>query len=770
MSLLAGAPLYHRSRGGKTAFDTLVYEADVAAEPRHGPRLVDNPRYAQNAHLWLELLQFRKRIDGSRGVTEIWTGMRQRNFDMPVEGPIADALWSTFLTLGFAGHQDLLEELYTHALHLRDTHGLQRATLYQSFVGGCLRKTPIRAVKWHQRLSDDRMSPNNPAAIVIEHVNHSNSRKDAWIQFKRIYRMSHASGLYDICMPSICEHCDIDVALMWHRFLIVHDDLPSSVLRSSVAIERLFEYSRSRKSTSSFPSTLTETERSALEEVHLSEQEPPLFSRQNMNTLVGDVHGIRQKKIGDAFCARLFATNAFSIDLIISGLRLLGLELIGSLALREIGARVQSLQEYIDAVRAIESAGIAVEQTIFSRALMKFAEQGENDFFHVLVRSDRHPDTYGNPELQRELISSFVAAGDMVEAYTTLAVLTIDHADPDAFSWNMLLGVHVQRNDRPRVLQLLHEMRSRGISVSDESLGQIYRIMLRPRAPSKRPTTEYHVEKETHPDDLDFVTNIFLSLLRSGQYIQPSRWRDIIRRYGMTNRITSLERLIIWLAAYYSGRLRSVDTTSPADLSGLQTSSAKLSDTHTLPENLDSFHPSHPFSTIFSVDMLRAVIAWGFRSAVPPMRQENRLVSPLFEPVYSGSHLGPLNWARGIKLIRKLRDHYGLSVNYRCLRGLRREVRMRLWILYGPGLSRVKLNRIAKSGNKLYLYQYVQGILKVWGDERRPFFHLPIGALEQGLAGEARIYRAVFGEYRRIGRAARNRHEVVRFGRARRRL
>lgn len=66
-----------------------------------------------------------------------------------------------------------------------------------------------------------------------------------------------------------------------------------------------------------------------------------------MSSIVGDVHNIREKELNDAFCARLFATTAFSIDLIITGLRMLGMRTVGNLALREIAARAPSPADYL---------------------------------------------------------------------------------------------------------------------------------------------------------------------------------------------------------------------------------------------------------------------------------------------------------------------------------------------------------------------------------------------------------------------------------------
>ncbi|GAB7351513.1 hypothetical protein MBLNU459_g2156t1 [Dothideomycetes sp. NU459] len=746
VSLYAGAPLAGQTQDGRTAFEALVYEADVANPPHSRLRLVDDEKHTHNMDLWLELLRFRKRLDGPRGVTEVWMGMRQRNVCLPVQGPVSDALWSVFLSVGFADHQDLLEELYIHAKYLRDVLGLQRPALYQHFVGGWLRATPRRAAKWHQRLSEDRFLPRNPAASIVEHVNHSSDRKEAWNAFKKIYKTSQASGVYDLCMPSICEHCDVDVALKWHRFLVAHNDFPSSALRSNTVISRLFDYARSRRFVSTDATSTTGKDYTASQGSRVPENEVPLFSRQHMSTLVGDVHGIRQRKVGDAFCARLFATNAFSVDLVISGLRLLGLETIGSLALREIAARAQTLSEYISAVRAIETAGIVVEQTTFSRALRKFAEHGEQENFQMLVQSDRHPDTYDNGQLQQQLFTSFVAAGKMSEAHATLAVLSIDHPDPNQLSWNLLLKTHARRNDRRRVLQALHEMRLLSVPVSDKSLSHVFYGCLRQRAPSKRPTVQGRIEHQTHQSDLDFVTNVFLDVLKSGQYVRPARWRELLRRYGMTNRLQSLERLSFWLGTYYS---RHVKIEEMSCISILQQPRAMSPENQYLPTHLKTSHPSHPFSEIFSIALLRAIVAWGFKSAARPIQRGSKLEAPSIIPHGHASHSTSYEWARGIELIRDLRDRYGLHVNSAVLKELRREVVIRLWMLYGPGRSDSKLNRVARRVNRLPLCQYVRHIERVWDDEKRPFFNVPRELLERGSVAEANLYFAIFKRTKR---------------------
>ena len=85
-------------------------------------------------------------------------------------------------------------------------------------------------------------------------------------------------------------------------------------------------------------------------------------------------------------------------------------------------------------------------------------------------------------------------------------------------------------------------------------------------------------------------------------------WHENLKRYGMENRLEALERLSVWLALWYSGR---------SDKSSLFASSA-VGDpgvAKSLPGALDE-GDRHPLNTIFTPHLLRAMVAWGFKSEV----------------------------------------------------------------------------------------------------------------------------------------------------------
>jgi len=124
-------------------------------------------------------------------------------------------------------------------------------------------------------------------------------------------------------------------ARRWNRILIKHDDKPSKAWKTwpipkhlgknpdvvgtqLIAADSIF-------SDNPIPSGATT---SALP-----------FDRADMSVALGKHLGMGPKEMSDEFCARIFATKAFSLDTIIKGLSLISTTRIGPLAFREMAIR-----------------------------------------------------------------------------------------------------------------------------------------------------------------------------------------------------------------------------------------------------------------------------------------------------------------------------------------------------------------------------------------------------------------------------------------------
>ncbi|KAI9823036.1 MAG: hypothetical protein M1832_002690 [Thelocarpon impressellum] len=452
----------------------------------------------------------------------------------------------------------------------------------------------------------------------------------------------------------------------------------------------------------------------------------PVISREIMNRILGETFSISPKPFNDAFCARLFATKALSVSLIVTGMQVLGVDAIGPLSTRELAVREgrpETIRERIDQMRA---AGISIGSSRFSRLVEKFAVENEAHLLEQLLASDQHPETLEDQQLQESLLASHMAAQNWRKMKTSLIIQTAFSKQPHIERWNLLLRGHLALRRLNAARQTLDEMLVGGIPVSAISCKALLQSVLRPRNPGKRPVScaPHHQE-----DDLSTIINMLMGIVQSGRSLPPTSWKEIFLRLGQTGRLDELERLAIWLAAFYSPQTAEA---AYARFSPHRTlpRTRLPSATPSVPKTLSPSHPSHPLRQLFPANFHRAVIAWGFLSPPASLSTTTTLTSP--------SHPSPLTttsppWTRGLRLLATLRS-YGVAIRTPVLR---KAFQQRLLVLFGPGTSSRPANRLARARNAVPMHVMVADARDMWGDDILDGLELP------GVDGE--LTRAVAG-------------------------
>jgi hypothetical protein len=134
--------------------------------------------------------------------------------------------------------------------------------------------------------------------------------------------------------------------------------------------------------------------------------------------------------------------------------------------------------------------------------------------------------------------------------------------------------------------------------------------------------------------------------------------------------------------------------------------------------------------------MLRAMIFWGFRHE----GIHNRLRLPSEESGMSVNETTPTtSWTRGIALVSHLK---AMGVNVRTA-DVRRAVIGILWTLFGPGVSKRRVNLQLLRCNELTIMDYVKDANEAWHE---PLFEIPSNS--EDITTEAHVVRAVFGKQR----------------------
>lgn len=170
--------------------DQLEYESSFhTTEINGGRRLVDDPARKDDFELWKNLLQYRKRRYGHKGVVEIWTGIVDRvdDIQLPVEGETADYIWKTFVEAGLA-EEKLLHDIIKYTEKLWSSSEKRWNKLYQTVVGGLFTKgLPEEAVAWHRRLQATHLTePNDIVSVLAQAVPCTPQKPPDWSDRKSV--------------------------------------------------------------------------------------------------------------------------------------------------------------------------------------------------------------------------------------------------------------------------------------------------------------------------------------------------------------------------------------------------------------------------------------------------------------------------------------------------------------------------------------------------------------------------------------------------------
>jgi hypothetical protein len=196
--------------------------------------------------------------------------------------------------------------------------------------------------------------------------------------------------------------------------------------------------------------------------------------------------------------------------------------------------------------------------------------------------------------------------------------------------------------------------------------------------------------------------------------LMADRWIELLKRYGMTGNIIGVERLASWLATRYPKQAKRTIYFRNGMIPNFEDDKTRL-------------------AMIFNPTMLRAMVIWGFR--YEGVRDKLR------PPTASSSILIDETppWTRGIVLLSRLKE-MGVQVK---TADVRRAVRGILWTIFGPAVSKRRINLRLLGLNELTIMQYVKDANEAWDE---PLFEIPSG--QDDLGAEPRLLRAVFGSKR----------------------
>lgn len=228
--------------------EKLEFESDVGHANDIGTRLVDLPENSNDFELWEELLRFRQRHYGDKGIVDIWEGLtvRVEGVRLPTAGERADFFWKSFVDLGLK-RELFLKDVVKYAVKLWEQTGDRWPQLYESVVGGLLDRGKMeQAVEYHKSLQRSHLDQPNDLVQILEWAIRPLSRPvTSGLHMLVADRGQHAVSpgvkafqkmcstivghrIYGRVVSTLLRHGFGEDAIRMHHFLVHREDHPQT--------------------------------------------------------------------------------------------------------------------------------------------------------------------------------------------------------------------------------------------------------------------------------------------------------------------------------------------------------------------------------------------------------------------------------------------------------------------------------------------------------------------------------------------------------------
>jgi hypothetical protein len=636
-----------------------------------------------------------------------------------MQGPVANDFWRLLLQ-----EEKLHEELFQHALRIKSQSGILFDRFYEFLMERLLATfwrtesdRTARILEWHQRFAGHYFI--RPGALNELMTVAKLSRINLEI-LRKIYRRGSClpkQGIYDQIVPELCKLKEWKLALDWHFFLYSHRDFPqgSSFLqqafRARPTLEEALAEFLSGKAGVHFQADALQGVQS-----NLLKAEPEVFNPATLSDIEDDEFKVavdkmdakpRHAPLSDEFCARLFATKGLSIPSIINYFQMFDHGKLGPLALRELMARAEDLDQATEYLQAFEDANIVTGASIYPRVIKHFIASQQFDLLENLVQSDLHPETLGDKTVQESLLKHYTMQTDQLSARRTIEILKMMGSasqrqgkhDPYQ-SWSIASKSGSQNEVGQRFASICHsrqpqnvqtildDLLSQSIIISSKDLHQVNNCLRPVSVDGNSPSFE--IEK-----DLEFVSNVMLRLLKSREAPHPGTFVQVLSRHGMQGDLHSVFRLFSFLVReHYTRPLQA----QSSNLLGFQ-SQRLASPMEEISTYLTADNPDSHAARYRLHQTAGSIVSWGFRTSLHMLTSTEQY------------HSDPAQvYLNGLRFLSEL-SLQGFYPNIQIVASI---VNRRLVHLFGTGTSKRAKNRWIKDNNYFTLEELLVAIEQVW--------------------------------------------------------
>jgi len=678
---------------------SFMRECEVEPSSEHfGSLLVDTQPFKYSYDFWEQILMTRARVHKDAGVMAVWAGMRARNIDIPVNGAQADKFWQIFIRTGLH-NQDFLELvwLYVQDLYSRK-QGRKYKKLYEILVGGFMIRDPATALQWHHKLKSVYWTRDS-AAFFHRYL----SKTHLLPTLAAIYTSIKESQLYHVMIPCLSLRGQFPAAQRWHKLLLRHKDLPEDSSKADLLVAYLVEHRTLmglKKLLSGF-----------------SEQNVPLvastlFVLINHRSRIKEVITIIKKfnwsldpGTDDGVWSLLTSYKEVSLEEVQELMQHFGIHKVDQKTASAITLRQTTVQDFLAGAKILKTMNLALNASISSR-LVHEAVKLNVDKWHPHVIDNMMGTDFTEYQLREALLLSYLTQQkwkSFDKTYLSLPYKT-------GKAWNYLLQSCIMRGFTKSTLNILERMRMLGIPLADITASLLFKTTLPLRGRGRRPpASSLHKTSE--------CLKILKKILDGGGEVKAIFWQEMFKRLGMSKQFHALESLSFWLVERYKAfsNVASHNVASEACTMCRETVGHACTKNNHVFGCVSPHQAAHLLDKIFSKNLIRAIIAWGFLDTRPFSW------SPMY--ISQQAHIDQLaesdcTWRMswGIYLVRALQAN-GVHVDNR---SVVREVRLRLRSLFGIERSERPSVRRAKRETTMVPEEIVHLANRSWGSKLMP--------------------------------------------------
>lgn len=505
--------------------------------------MLDQPNHRQDLELWLFILKVNQQWHGSKGVQDVWFGMRWRGKQLRFDAEnansrdLADAfiyegIIQTDLTFLKKVCKELLQQRY-----LTDE-------LFGAVIGGLLRYRPQAAVEMARYLQK-KCYRGKDDFIQIFRAACESKASEALHHLEELSRYLLKDNVYHDTVPILWKLQRPDDAFCWHYHLLARNDLPRTF---DVLLPFVVHLAYTGRSDAEFVQSLTAVGVNMTGQIRRTyRREAARFRTNPANRDLLELSHQEQGRpvLSDRAIAKALATSAFSFEFVLNSVVFLGTVEIGPLSVRQIVINAPDLATLQSQFKKLEERDIDTGSTSFVNIIHRLRATGHFDLLKLVASSDMHHDEFGNRELQYRLLSKYQAERDLPNLTLTLTILNhgLTNHDARARSINMLFKCAVIRQDWPCLLDIVASTHENGHRIAPNRLTLLVEQLI--IGPIKQMTSSAF-------DRTGFTIGVMQQALGGGSRVSMWHWRMVLIMLGRQRRINELYYLLQFLIHHYN--------------------------------------------------------------------------------------------------------------------------------------------------------------------------------------------------------------------------